>query len=248
MAKPRVMVLRAAGINCDEETQLAWTMAGAECDVVHVNRLIENPAALDRYALVTVPGGFSYGDDLGAGRIFGTRLRLHLGEALRKFVDRGRCVLGVCNGFQVLVEAGLLTANDAGERVALAFNRNGHYTCRWISALAETDRCIFLEKGRTYFLPMAHAEGRFAVAEAERLDPSRVALRYVEGVERIGPVSPSGSFANVAGLIDATGRVFGLMPHPERYVEVYHLPFWTAEKPAGDPDGLAMFKSALSRL
>src|SRR5512147_1275188 len=124
MARPRVVVLRAAGINCDEETQHAWQLAGADCDVVHLNQAMASSAPLDRYAALTIPGGFSYGDDLGAGRVLGLRLRLHLGDALRRFVERGGLVLGICNGFQVLVEAGLLVANDAGERVALAFNRN----------------------------------------------------------------------------------------------------------------------------
>lgn len=248
MAKPRVMVLRAAGINCDTETQHAWELVGAEGDVVHVNQLLESPAMLERYAALTIPGGFSYGDDLGAGRILGLRLRLNLGEILRKFVERDRLVFGICNGFQVLVESGLLGANGQGERVALSFNLNGHYTCRWVTLQAGATHCAFLEPNRSYFLPMAHAEGRLVVGDAKRFDARRAALRYVEGAPRVGSVNPNGSFEDIAGLTDGTGRVLGLMPHPERFMERAHHPFWTAADSDVPIDGRAIFETAARNL
>ena len=244
MADVRVIVLRAPGINCEEETQFAWRLAGAACDVVHLNRLIESPGVLGEYDILTVPGGFSYGDDVSAGRIFATRLELYLADALRGFVDRGRAVLGICNGFQVLAKCGLLS--DDGAACTLAFNDNGVYTCRWITARCDVDHCVFLERGRDYFLPMAHAEGRVCVGDDAVLDSRRVGLRYVEGAPRLGPVNPNGSAQDVAGLTDATGLVLGMMPHPERFVHRSHCPIG-GEKFDREPDGLSILRAAVRR-
>ena len=244
MGGPRVMVLRAAGINCDDDTQHAWQLAGARCDVVHLNNVIDQPRLLEDYDVLTVPGGFSFGDDVSAGRIFANRMIHNLSEALKAFIDRQGLILGICNGFQVLVEAGLLTTNDT-ERCSLALNTNGHYTCRWVTLESSSNPCAFLQPGRQYFLPMAHAEGRFAVADEATFDRKRIALRYVEGDPRRGAVNPNGSFEDVAALTDTTGRVLGMMPHPERYVRKTQHPFWTAGG-GEEPDGLAIFQTAVS--
>lgn len=244
MARPRVIVLRAAGINCEAETLHAWELAGAEGEIVHVNRVLEKPALLDGYAAVTIPGGFSYGDDIAAGRILGRRIALGLGEPLMRFRDRGGVVLGVCNGFQVLVQSGLLGAGD-GVRATLAFNTCGHYVCRWVTVEATSDRCVLLERGRRYFLPMAHAEGRIVLPPAGQFAPQAAALRYVAGVERVGSENPNGSRDAVAALTDATGRILGLMPHPERFVRRTQHPFWTAAELPEEGDGLGIFRSAV---
>jgi len=247
MGRPRVIVLRAAGINCEHETQQAWELAGAACSIVHVNRLLEQPGQLAGCAVLTVPGGFSYGDDIAAGRILGRRLMLALAEELTAFRDSGGLILGICNGFQVLVQAGLLGAS-AEAPATLAFNTCGHYLCRWVTMECGTNHCVMLKKGRRYFLPMAHAEGRIAVAEGVAIAAERAALRYVRGVARVGEDNPNGSWGDIAGLTDETGRVLGLMPHPERYVRRTQHPFWTAGDVAEEGDGLAIFRRAVQAL
>ncbi len=212
---------------------------------MHVSRLLEQPATLDRYGILTLPGGFSYGDDISAGRILANRLAHRMGEQLRDFVRCDRLVLGICNGFQVLVKAGLLTAGSPHTRCTLALNAQGRFVCQWTSLRCDTQRCVFLERGRRYFLPIAHAEGRFAVANAEAYDRSLAALRYTRGEPRTGPANPTGSFDDVAGLTDETGRVLGLMPHPERFVDPSQHPFATAADDIPEPDGLAIFRAAV---
>lgn len=247
MRQPRVIVLRAAGINCEQETQAAWELAGARCMIVHVNRVIENPSMLAECDVLTVPGGFSYGDDISAGRILGRRMMLALADGLIGVRDRGGLVLGICNGFQVLVQAGLLAAGDTAP-ATLAFNTCGHYLCRWVTVECANDHCVLLERGRRYFLPMAHAEGRIAIPEGAEVASDRAALRYAAGVERVGDVNPNGSWGAVAGLTDATGRVLGMMPHPERFVRRTQHPFWTAGDVPEEGDGLAIFKRAVDAL
>jgi len=223
MTRPRVLVLRAPGINCDEETAFAWQQAGANPECVHVKRLIDSPSLLDGFQVLTVPGGFSYGDDIASGRLLGNQLRHGLGDALTKFVDGGGLVLGICNGFQVLVRLGLLPGADAPAEATLTWNLTGRYEARWVLVRAETDRCAFLRPGELYRMPTAHAEGRIATAGgatgAGRLAESgHIALRYVtaDGAPARFPDNPNGSVENTAGLTDSTGNVLGLMPHPER--------------------------------
>lgn len=242
MSQARIVVLRAPGINCDEETVHAWRLTGGRCDLLHLDRLIESRSRLDQYDIVTIPGGFSYGDDLAAGRIFAVKLR-RVADELREFVDRGGLVLGICNGFQVLVQTGLLNARG-DHPAALAPNSGGRFENRWVSVAATTDRCVFLERGRTYFLPIAHAEGRFAAGAGVTPDPQLVALRYMDGPRRVGPVNPNGSLLDVAALTDATGRILGMMPHPERYVDQVQHPLHTAAALEREPDGLMIFRAA----
>jgi len=247
MSAPKVIVLRAAGINCEAETLQAWEMAGATGEIVHVNRVLEEPELLGRYSALTIPGGFSYGDDIAAGRILARRVMLGLADALAGFCDRGGLILGICNGFQVLVQAGLLGAS-ASERATLAFNTCGHYVCRWVTVESAASPCVMLNAGQRYFLPMAHAEGRIALGERAQVEPRRVALRYVAGARRVGHVNPNGSWGDIAALTDATGRILGMMPHPERFVRRTQHPFWTAGDVADDGDGLTIFRSAVSSL
>lgn len=260
MATPRVLVLRAPGTNCDEETAEAFRLAGATPERLHVNRLLENPALLEGFQALCFPGGFSYGDDISAGRVLGNQVRLGLSDPLKKFRDDGKLVLGVCNGFQVLVKTGLLDLEDeAGPLATLTWNDHGRYEARWVHLQATPGECVFLQGVGQLDLPIAHAEGKIAVRDDAALESllsrGRVVLRYCTagGGEPTGfPENPNGAAANAAGLTDATGRVLGLMPHPERYLFATQHPQWTRKKAAGgyDPhsggDGLQLFRNAVA--
>src|SRR5690606_642268 len=227
--RPRALVLRAAGSNCDLETAHALERAGAEAARVHVNRLLErDPSrALEDVDLLAIPGGFTYGDDLGAGRILGGILARRLAESVRRLVARGGLVSGICDGFRVLVKAGLL---PGGAPATLARNASGRFEARWIRLEVCTDRSPWLRAGTVLDLPVAHAEGRLVLGGAldTPLPEAQRALRYLrptDGAAGVSggagerpapyPANPAGSEDDLAGLIDETGRILGLMPHPE---------------------------------
>ena len=259
MTAPRALVLRTAGTNCEVETGRALALSGAAVETLHFDRLLEDPARLDGAAIVVFPGGFSYGDDLAAGRVWGHEVRTHLGSRLSEHVAGGGLVLGVCNGFQVLVESGIFEPDRAPEErsIALYANASNHYECRWVELEAGDTACPWLTAGERMPCPVAHAEGRFVVrdgAALERLRERRqLALTYVveegPGFDGTGfdgyPANPNGSVAHVAGLCDPTGRVLGLMPHPERNLDPWSGPAWT-RRPAGDRraggEGLAFYR------
>ena len=254
MATVRVLVLRAAGINCDEETAFAWQTAGAKADRVHVNRLMEDPRRLADYQILTIPGGFSYGDDIASGKILANLLAHHLGDDIRAFLDRGGLMLGICNGFQVLVRLGVLPGEDCGVRATLTLNDSGRYEDRWVRVRVEADHCAFLEKGDLLELPVAHAEGKVVVeggatAVSTLKSGGRVGLVYVaeDGGEPQYPENPNGSIGNIAGFTDRTGRVFGLMPHPERNILPTHHPTWTRDIRT-EGDGMRVFRRAMRYL
>ncbi|TWT92431.1 phosphoribosylformylglycinamidine synthase subunit PurQ [Stieleria varia] len=262
MATPRVLVLRAPGTNCDVETAHAFQLAGAQAESVHVNRLIENPALKDRYQILCVPGGFSYGDDIAAGRILATRLRRHLADLVDTFVHGSgdRLVLGICNGMQVLMRLGVLTegvGNGASEPATLTWNNHGRFEDRWVHLATHGSSCVFLRDIEHMYLPMAHAEGKFVAANDATLgqlrEAGRLCLRYADG-EAGGvqdeilnfPANPNGADANVAGVCDASGRVFGLMPHPERHLLATHHPFWTRRDVQPEHgDGMKLFQNGV---
>jgi len=250
----RALVLRTAGTNCDEETQFAWEQAGAEAERIHVNRLIEDPKRLADYQILTIPGGFSYGDDIAAGKIFANQIVHHLADVVQEFLAADRLVLGICNGFQVLVKCGLLPGSD-GARVTLAqkatltSNDRGLFEDRWVHLRVDTERCVFLEKGEVIDMPIAHAEGKFVPADAMPIEAlekgNQIAVRYVDTDGNTGagyPWNPNGSVGDVAGLCDATGRIFGLMPHPERNVLPWHHPHWTRRGAGEEGGGLRVFR------
>lgn len=253
MASPRALILRAPGTNCDEETAAAWERAGASVETWHVGRVLETPEALDGFGVLTIPGGFSYGDDLGAGRILAIQLDA-LGDALSRFRDRGGLVLGICNGFQVLVRAGLLPGGDVGP-ATLTRNDSGHFEGRWTRLVADPNRraCPFVDGlDGILEMPAAHGEGKFLTSTPEDLAlleaAGQVVLRYVDADGRPTqdyPANPNGSPGAVAGLCDPTGRVFGLMPHPERHIEGIHHPRWTREGLRDEGDGLRIFRNAV---
>lgn len=256
MTRPRAIVLRAPGTNCDEETAAAWERAGAAAETWHIGRLLETPRALDAFQIVTIPGGFSYGDDLGAGRIFATRLGRVLGEALERFHDRGGLVLGICNGFQVLVRAGLLPGGPDRAAATLAHNDSGHFESRWVRMIPSPGRSPFVTDDAPIELPVAHGEGKFVVASAEAFETleraGQVVLRYADESGRATegyPANPNGSPGGVAAVCDPTGRIFGLMPHPERFVDSFHHPRWTRRSADDRPaDGLRIFQNAVASL
>ena len=253
-----VLVLRTAGTNCDAETQFAWEQAGARVDRVHINRVIEDPKRLAQYQILTIPGGFSYGDDIAAGKIFANQIVHHLADVVQEFLAKDRLVLGICNGFQVLVKCGLLPGSPDGrptlvQQATLTTNDCGLFVDRWIHLRTDTDLCPLLVKGERLDLPIAHAEGKFVPGPGLPLQAlekaGQVALRYVGPDGRPGagyPWNPNGSVSDIAGVCDPTGRILGLMPHPERHVLPWHHPEWTRRPPAKAGHGLALFARAVA--
>lgn len=243
--KPRTLILRTAGTNCDTELAHAFELAGASAERVHLNRLVESPELLEGYDLMGIPGGFSYGDDIAAGRIFANRLRHRLYTALRGFIAAGKPVIGVCNGFQVLVRAGLLPAfelptdNPPSQVATLADNAQARFIDRWVPVRAEPRSICVWTRGLDGFdLPIAHGEGRFVAPDdvLDRLESQgQIALRYAE--------NPNGSQRNIAGICDPSGLVLGLMPHPERFTHATQHPTWTRTKV--EPAGLKFFQNAV---
>jgi phosphoribosylformylglycinamidine synthase subunit PurQ / glutaminase len=247
----RTLILRAPGTNCDEETAFAFERAGAAAERVHINRWLESPRLADDYQVLCLPGGFSYGDDLGSGRIFGNQLRHHLADSLTAFRDAGKLILGICNGFQILVKSGLLdTDDDAGPGATLTWNASGRFVDRWIHLRTVGDHCAFLKGIERMFLPIAHAEGQFVGSDEPTLDRfeqnGQLVLRYCqsEGCSP-QPFNPNGSARDVAGMCDRSGRVFGLMPHPERFIDRTQHPQWTRIAPFEEGDGLQLFRNAV---
>jgi phosphoribosylformylglycinamidine synthase len=255
--RPRAIILRAPGTNCDEETAEAWRRAGADVETWHINQLFEAPAKLERFQILTIPGGFSYGDDLGAGRILATRIGIAMGEQLRRFHDAGGLILGICNGFQALVRGGLLPGDGGSGRATLAHNDSGRFEARWVRLLPQPGLSPFVDFDEPVEMPVAHGEGKWAMAdtgEIERLEQSgQVVLRYadVSGHPTMEfPANPNGSSGAVAGVCDSTGRIFGLMPHPERHIDPLQHPRWTRRRDDLPPhgDGLRIFQSAVAAL
>jgi phosphoribosylformylglycinamidine synthase subunit PurQ / glutaminase len=263
--KPRTLILRTAGTNCDGETAHAFERAGATAEMVHINRLLKNPRLLDGYQLLAIPGGFSYGDDIAAGRILANQIAHHLSDAVRGFVDSGRPVIGICNGFQVLAKTQLLPGplgGRGGQTSTLAHNNCGRFVDRWVSLKPRESRCVWTRgmEADVLELPVAHGEGRFVPADnqvrRELWDNRQVALTYVrtDGSPAGGafPDNPNGSVDDIAGVCDASGLVLGLMPHPERYVDAIQHPAWTRRRAAGDvaPEGqgLRFFRNAVEHV
>lgn len=267
MASPRICVLRAPGTNCDFETACAFERAGGRADRMHLFRLLERPALLKEYQVLCIPGGFSYGDDVGAGVVFGSQLRVHLREAVEEFLQSDKLALGICNGFQVLMRSGILPGSQTGapptetaaSQATLTWNSNGRYTARWVGLTVGSSQSVFLRGLERIELPIAHAEGRVAVRDRRLIDVWRgngqLALQYAatdsDERNRAGgkclrlPANPNGSIADIAGLSDLTGRVLGLMPHPERFLDATQHPQWTRRGLRGDGDGLRVFRNAV---
>lgn len=280
--QPRVLILRAPGTNCDEESAHAFALVGGVPERWHVNRLLESPAKLAEFQILCLPGGFSYGDDIAAGRILGNQIEHHLAGVLREFRDAGKLVIGICNGFQILLKTELLVTKDAaGPQATLAANASGKFEDRWVNLTVASSKCVFLAGIEALELPVAHGEGRFVPRDKKVLESLRangqLVLRYAP-LERAGarapsrsdgrppfsnvgaedgparafgktsvpyPQNPNGAIDDVAGICDATGRVFGLMPHPERFVDPTQHPNWTRGPQSEVGAGLRIFQNAV---
>ena len=252
----KAIVLRAAGINCDLETEHALELAGAQAERVHINKMIEDKNLLDQFQIIVFPGGFSYGDDVAAGKILGNQVVHHLFERIQKFIDDGKLVLGICNGFQVLVKAGILPGSDDGSAgqqgtVTITYNDSGKFEDRWVYLWPQTESCVFIERGRRLYLPIAHGEGKVVTKSEGELEGLKagghIAFKYVDkdGEEGEYPVNPNGSVDSIAALTDSTGRVLGLMPHPERFTRATQHPHWSRLGKDGAGDGMTIFANAV---
>jgi len=248
MSNVRVLILRAPGTNCDAETAFAFQQAGAAVSLVHVNQLIRGEQRLASYQVMVVPGGFTYGDDIAAGKVLANELRLKLGEDIQGFIENGGLILGICNGFQVLVKAGILPPADGSSiRVTLGTNDSGRFECRWVHLLVnKSSRCVFTQGIDSLYLPVAHGEGKF-VADPKVLPELNIALYYTdESGNKAGyPHNPNGSVENIAGICDRSGRIFALMPHPERHIRGTQHPQWTRYGAKKYGDGFQIFLNAV---
>ncbi|MDF1809155.1 MAG: phosphoribosylformylglycinamidine synthase subunit PurQ [Phycisphaerales bacterium] len=252
MSKPTALVIRTAGTNCDLELCRGFELAGAQVELIHLDRLIADPAQVARFDLVGFPGGFSYGDDIASGRILAMHTRDRLLPELLKLADRGVPMIGVCNGFQVMVQIGLLPGRVQHEQsTALCENDHGRFIDQWVEMVPDQDsNCIWTQgllenqSSEPILYPVAHGEGRFVTKDQATLDAlnagNQVAIRYGTDI--------NGSVDQIAGICDPSGRIFGLMPHPERALDWNRHPFWTRldekTKKSTTP-GLSIFLSAV---
>ena len=254
MSSVRVAVLKAPGTNCDYETAHAFERAGAQPEWVWMEELKGKKRRLDDYQILAIPGGFTYGDDLGAGRLLASELQHRLHEELASFLKKDKLVIGICNGFQVLVKAGILPSGKLGgaQEATLTTNDSGKFEDRWTTLRSEFNVCIWTQGMEDLFeLPVAHGEGKFIPKDRTVLEQllgfGQIVLQYCDsqGREAGYPWNPNGSVGNIAGICDPTGKIFGLMPHPERHMEAVQHPRWTREGRTGDGDGLRIFRNGV---
>jgi len=255
MAKPQALVLTGFGINCDYETEFAFNLAGAQARRVHVNDLIQTPSLLESYQIMAVPGGFSFGDNIASGKVLANKLKYRLGEAFLSFIEEDKLVIGICNGFQVLAKLGVLPDGRSGlkeQKVTLTYNDSGKFEDRWVTLVTEESPCVFTRGIKKLELPVRHGEGKFLALNERVLKElncsKQVALRYsTPQGERPAPYpfNPNGSAEDIAGICDSTGRIFGLMPHPEAFIHRYVHPRWTREDIAEEGHGMAIFRNAV---
>ena len=246
-------MLRVDGTNCDEEAVIAFRKAGSKVDLVHMNELKREEKSLEDYQILCIPGGFTYGDDIAAGKIFAVLLKYMLSQDVKKFVEEEKLVLGICNGFQVLVKTGLLPALEGMKQEAtLAFNDCGYFQDRWIYMKHENKgKCVFTRGIKDIiYIPVNHAEGKFVADRnvIKRLEENdQVVFKYVDpdGNYAGFPWNPNGSMDNIAGICNPEGNVFGLMPHPEKFIHKWTHPCWTRLKLEEEGDGFAIFRNAV---
>jgi phosphoribosylformylglycinamidine synthase I len=267
MPSPRVCVLCAPGTNCDVETAFAFDSCGGRSERVHLFRLIEKPTLLDDYQILCIPGGFSYGDDIGSGVVFSSQLRSHLKDVVHRFLSADKLVLGICNGFQTLLKSGVLPygatrwmdSDRSDSDATLTWNHNGKYTARWVHLKVAGSNSVFLRGIEEFDLPIAHAEGRLVPRDSQVIDNWRaqkqIAITYApwsagsdgaaHPVNARWESNPNGSAADIAGLSDPSGRILGLMPHPERFLFATQHPHWTRLKLEGDGAGRKLFQNGV---
>jgi len=253
---PKVLILRAPGTNCNLETAQAFKVAGGDPVQVHIDALRKGAVKLMDYAILAIPGGFSYGDDVGAGKILANEIRLHLKE-IRGFIRTGRPVIGICNGFQALVKAGILPHTPAGEQIAsLTHNDSNRFEARWVRLRLNLQSQSLFVKGLPEMieLPVAHGEGKFVVKSPKVLESLKktraILMQYVneEGKFSAYPYNPNGSLFNIAAVTNPEGNCLGMMPHPERFTTRWHHPNWTRQTFCKEGVGLEMFRNAVKHV
>ncbi|MCX5708503.1 MAG: phosphoribosylformylglycinamidine synthase I [Candidatus Omnitrophica bacterium] len=248
--KPRVCILRTAGTNCDKETAFAFEAAGGDPELVHVNRLISSEKSLDNYHILVLPGGFSYGDDIAAGKILANELRCKLNQGLKRFIAAGKLIIGICNGFQILVKSGLLPGNDTLEQeTSLIINDCGSFLDEWVYLKVTRSqshksqvKCVWAKDlPEEIYLPIAHGEGKFVVRDKQVLarlkKNNQIVFKYSD--------NPNGSLEDIAGICDDTGRILGLMPHPERHIDIRQHPRWEKTSGASLGHGFLIIKNGV---
>ncbi len=260
----KAIVLTGYGVNCDEETAFAFKKAGAEASVVHVNDLIASPSMLKDFQIMAFPGGFSYGDDTGSGNALANKIRNKLWDPLMDFVADEKLMVGICNGFQVLANLGLLPGfgGKYGSReIALAHNNSARYECRWVSLKNFSKKCVFTKDIDEIRMPVAHGEGKFTASPEvmkQLAENDQIVLRYSKDGENANgefPFNPNGALDDIAAVCSSNGRILGMMPHPERNIFFTQQDDWTLQKEllkrAGkelpeESAGLKIFKNAVS--
>lgn len=249
--KVKVLVISAPGTNCDGETIFAMEEAGGNCERVAIGALIRGEKKLANYQIMVIPGGFSYGDDISAGKVLANELKLKLNDEVPEFIGRGGLILGVCNGFQVLVKTGILPgfAVNGRQPLTLTNNDSGRFECRWVNLVVDKESpCVFTKGIERMYLPVAHGEGKL-VALPGILSKIHPAVYYADASDNKTmdyPANPNGSTDAIAGICDATGRVFALMPHPERYIRATQSPQWTRTGNAdARGDGFRVYRNAV---
>ena len=265
MKKIKTLILRTAGTNCDKETAYSFELAGSEADLLHINRLIENGSRLDKYHILAIPGGFTYGDDVASGKILANELKFNLKRHLQKFISAGKLVIGICNGFQVLVKMGLLPnvcgGKDLAVEATLSLNDSGKFDSRWVylkgqgSGVKGHGKCVWTRGlPRVIYLPIAHAEGKFIPEDKSLIkklkENGQIVFQYTDKKGEKGgyPHNPNGSVGDIAGLCDTSGRIFGLMPHPERHISYLQHPNWRRYRKRTEDlgDGINIFKNGVN--
>ena len=258
----KMLVITGFGLNCEKETAAAGKLAGMNAEQIHLNELLAGERKLDEFQMLAFIGGFSFGDHLGSGTVFANRVKFNLRDQLQKFVDDGKLVIGICNGFQTLTRLGMVPALNGDyftQTSALAHNDSGVFRDDWCVLKANpASPCVFTRNIDTVRLPLRHGEGKFVAAPevlAEIEKRNLVAVRYANADGSLAtefPANPNGSLNSIAGICDTTGRIFGLMPHPEAFLSAYNAPDWTRQAACGnvpaEGDGVAFFRNAADYL
>ncbi len=252
---PKALVLTGYGINCDMELAHAFKLAGAEAERVHLTDLINGTRKLSDFHILALPGGFSFGDDIASGKVLANKIKYNLGGQVREFIDEGKLIIGICNGFQAMVKMGLLPAfggDYSSQDVTLTFNDSGRFEDRWVHMKTnKNSKCVFAKGIENLYLPVRHGEGKFVAKTQQvltRLEKNNhVVFQYVDKEGNIAgyPHNPNGSVDNIAGICDETGRIFGMMPHPEAFQHRTNHPGWTREELPDEGAGIAIFRNAV---
>jgi len=253
MKNIQVCILRAAGTNCDIETALAFSKAGAKPEFVHINRLTAHEKNLENFHILALPGGFTYGDDIAAGKILANELRYKLASDIKRFIEAGKLIIGICNGFQILVKCGLLPGDgDFRQQASLIINDSGKFEDRWVYLKTVHSKCVWVrDLPQIIYLPVAHGEGKFVTKDKTVLEGLRknhqIVFQYSDREGKLSgyPHNPNGSVDNIAGICDNTGRVFGLMPHPERHLYGTQHPRGQEFHSKKEGQGLQIFRNGV---